>query len=352
VPDFAAVSEPGVRAATGLVVGAGAVVAACIGLLLLARLVRHLRDRRRAAVVAVWRPRLLASLVSPPAALPVVSPVDAGDVLWTWISLHASLRGEVKERLNEAARRAGLDRLAQRMLGSRNRRDRLIAIAALGHLRERAAWQDLRAICLVRHPVESLTAAHALLRIDAEQGLADVVPLIAIREDWPPARVATLLVEAGADAIADLLTRAALEAPPERAVQLVRYFVLARSAATAPAVHRLLQSTRDPELVRAGLDVLRDAADVEIARRFLEHESWIVRTAAARAVGRLGSAGDAPRLVPLVGDRAWWVRYRACQALASLPGIGVNELRRIAAGTADPFARDMIAHVIAERRLA
>ncbi len=352
MPAFDGVSDLYGRTVIDVALAGAALIAAFTALLLVLRLGYQLRRRRRDTLTAAWQSMLIRSLASPGEPLPPLPRRFAADILCTWIYLRECLRGEATGRLDEVGRRAGFDRLARRMARSRGRWRRLVGIAGLGYLRERAAWDELRSTADSRHSVESLAAARALVHIDVERGLAAVMPLIAVRGDWPPSRVAALLQDAGPDAIVEPLTRAAVEASPERAAQLVRYMVLAPSALVAPHVRRLIKGTQDAGLIRACLHVLSSAEDAELVRPFLAHPDWPVRSEAARTLGRLGTEADVPALVPLVGDPAWWVRYRAAQAIASLPAIGTRELHRIAAEHPNPFARDMIAHVTAERQRA
>ena len=69
-------------------------------------------------------------------------------------------------------------------------------------------------------------------------------------------------------------------------------------------------------------------------------------------MGRLGQQEHVEPLERMLTDRHWWVRYRAAQALVSLPFVGPNSLRRIAAAHGDPFARDIMAQALAEAGLA
>lgn len=52
----------------------------------------------------------------------------------------------------------------------------------------------------------------------------------------------------------------------------------------------------------------------------LDHPQWIVRDEAVAALGRLGDASVVPALVPLLGDRAEWLRQRTADALARIGG--------------------------------
>lgn len=77
----------------------------------------------------------------------------------------------------------------------------------------------------------------------------------------------------------------------------------------------------------------------------LDHESPQVRVQAARALLRLGRPEDLERLMPLLRDRVWWVRYRAMQAILALPNVDIEEVRALVEELADPFARDIFQHV-------
>jgi HEAT repeat protein len=68
-------------------------------------------------------------------------------------------------------------------------------------------------------------------------------------------------------------------------------------------------------------------------------------------MGRLGVPGDEQRLVELLTDRQWWVRYRAARALVSLGFVDGERMRAIQAAQSDAYARDIIEHVLAERAI-
>jgi HEAT repeat protein len=65
----------------------------------------------------------------------------------------------------------------------------------------------------------------------------------------------------------------------------------------------------------------------------------------------VGDPEDEARLIPLLSDKEWWVRYRAAQALSQLPSMREPRLRVIQAEQPDPFARDMLTQVMAEIQL-
>ena len=57
-------------------------------------------------------------------------------------------------------------------------------------------------------------------------------------------------------------------------------------------------------------------------------------------------------LESLLDDKEWWVRYRAAQAIASLPFLGPNQLRQIRDRQTDRYAGDMLQQCFAEVGIA
>ena len=58
-----------------------------------------------------------------------------------------------------------------------------------------------------------------------------------------------------------------------------------------------------------------------------------------------------PLILSLLGDRVWWVRYRAGQGLLRLTGMTEARLDELRESLADPYAQDMLEQVRAEAAL-
>jgi HEAT repeat protein len=84
--------------------------------------------------------------------------------------------------------------------------------------------------------------------------------------------------------------------------------------------------------------------------RRLDDAHWEVRAEAAEATGRIGLVGIMARLVALLSDENWWVRFRAGMALAALGEPGTGQLRQVAADNADASGR-MASLILAEKGL-
>ncbi len=349
---FATVSSPTYQLVSWVAKTVLALVFLLILQILAKRLVLIARRRRERQFLDLWQPLLAASLDSIPESFPAIRDRDAFTFLTLWNHLHESLLDQSKMALNEVARRLHIEDVASRMLHRGNLREQLLAVTTFGQLRQRSPWNELVGLGSAEHPVLSLTAAKALARIDPASAMPLILPWIVARRDWPAAKVAAMLNEAGADVFSEPLARALLEAEPEKMPRLIRYLELAHKQSAVPAIRRIILSTTNADVISACLRAFSDPEDLETVRAFVDHPAWHVRLQAAAALGRMGTEEDKPRLIRLLSDREWWVRYRAAQALANFHSIGPQELESIQAAEDDSFARDMLRQVIAERSRA
>ncbi len=352
--DSLASSESIVQVA--LLSGQFAVLATVIllGYAFLLRASLTLRNRRHAAFISVWRP-VLAQVVSTDDSaeleLPPLQNRDLEFFLHEWNITHDSIRGSAESRLNALARELGIDEQVWKMLDRHQVRYKLVATATLGHLGEVRAWARLSDLVESNNTLLSLLAASALVQIDAELALPIVIPHMANREDWPPARVATILRRAGPDAVSEPLAAAILAATPEKANRLLGYLDTCHLAVADELTHRLLKHTDDDYIITALLRTLDNPRELPIVRRLIEHERWHIRMLAAIALGRIGEPEDTGSLIDLLSDQAWWVRYRAAQTLAHLPFMSIDRLREVQAAETDRYARDILDQVIAEETM-
>ena len=320
-------------------------------MIVVVRLVQIRREKRTTRFLERWRPLFMQSIEAIPRGLPRVRRSEWFAFMSLWIQLHESLLGEAKEKLNELARRCGMQKVALRMLEKRSVRDRLLAVAALGHLKEKSAWMSLVQLVSVENSLLSLAAARAIVHIDPQQAGPLLIPLITGRTDWSPGRITAILKEAGADIVSRPLTGAILRASPGQALRLIRYLDVVHSDLAMKTIDEIIERTKDENVIAACLEVMKDPRVVHLVRACLYHRNWHIRTQAAAALGRIGTAEDEQDLVRLLADSEWWVRYAAAESLASLPFVGSERLRQIEAEHTEELAKEILRHVIAEREM-
>jgi HEAT repeat protein len=353
---FGTVSDPFVALAlwAGLaaLAASGALVAAVAALRLQLRVLAGRDARFERAWQDVFAARAAGPEQAPP---PSLAPADRERFLQLFNRYQGSVRGEARDRLNHLAAECGVVAHARRQLGARDLARRLVAVRAVGYLRDAAAAPALGALAADANPVVSLLAERALLDIEGPAALPGFLARTAKREDWPLARVAGILAERGPAEVSLPIVaavRAATAAGEAGAARLVRLLDCGTIEHTASTVAELLSGATDPELLTAALSALRDPAGLERVRALAGHAQWFVRVEAVKALSRLGMEPDRLLLLRMLADPSWWVRYRAAQALAALPGSDAGYLRSVRSALPDPFAADMLAQVIAEKGAA
>ncbi|MBH0202837.1 MAG: HEAT repeat domain-containing protein [Nitrospira sp.] len=332
---------------------------ACMILLLLVgillfRMSRHAKQRRRQRVTALWQPLLERCHEASLDGLPSLTPPEHIAFLYLWNEQNEATSGATTAQLNRMARHVGSDRVAKSLLRSRLLRRRILALVTLGRLRDQSAWQEISALLIHSNSFLAFQAAQALLLIDATAAIPLLVPLIGRRTDWSPLKIASMLSTAGPDLASEAIVQAARQGDPVVASRLIRHLPTTRSARGLPALRQFLQE-RPPadDMLAACLFAFgefREQTDLQIIRDHLSHPAWYVRVQAAAALGKVGTQDDEARLIALFNDEQWWVRYRAGEALASLPSMTEDKLERMQETLPTPEAQEILAPVLAKFR--
>ncbi|HEX4942840.1 MAG TPA: HEAT repeat domain-containing protein [Usitatibacteraceae bacterium] len=321
--------------------------------LVVLRLERGIRVRRLAAHIARWRMALHVAMESPgEATLPDIAPVDLPVFLQLWNHLQESLRGEASDNLARVVREKGLVPAIRELAIRRALRHRLVAITALGHLREAAAWELLASLARDPDPVLSFAAVRALLRIDARRALEDHLADAVHRADWSLARLGTALQEAGPDEVTPPMERVLADPPADGLERLLKLAKFAHRERVSAMIHGWLGASAKAHVIAAALDFVEDAADLPRVRGATRHGAWHVRMSAARALGRIGGERELALLLAMLDDPSWWVRYHAAQAIVALPGLAQRDLEQFRARAPSGVAAAMLAQVLAERSRA
>jgi hypothetical protein len=279
---------------------------------------RMIEEARAARLWHRWRPILSEWLANGSGPMPNLRPEDRLAFLTMWTEAHEGMRGDAKRRLNALGRALDLERIALEMMELRDLGSRLWAVLALGNLESWAAWPRLHALALEPDPWMSFAAARAMVRIHAGRATRELMPHFVLRPDWPLSRLLTGLRGAGRDAVSTPLSVAIATTPDERLPRALSFVSAARSEDLRPAILYRLQHSQDPQVIAAVLRHYRDPRDLPLLRQYCDHPEWFVRVQAVRAVGMLGGGPeDLALLLRRLEDEAWWVAFRAAEALAS-----------------------------------
>ena len=312
--------------------------------------------RQRSRFVATWRIVFAEAMMSADAAasipLPRVRRHDRTDLLEEWNSVSSIVEGAAADNLIALARRASVPELALRLLRKRRVRPRILAVQTFGNLRDAALRDEMRA--LVDHPntALSVTAAMSLVQIDPQFGVSVVVPMIEKRRDWPRNRVSIVLREAGSERVSEPIYRAIRSASNVNRTYLLQFAQLVEAEVLDALIDDLIRDSDDPAVLNAALKLVSGFKGVPRIAALSQHKAWYVRMQTAKVLGRMGQKEHLSLLESLLDDPEWWVRYRAAQAIASLPFLGPNQLRQIRDRQKDPYAADILQQSFAEVGIA
>ena len=348
---FDTISDPALRLAAGVGLTALGLTLAMAGLVVAMRVRALRRTRTQERATARWRPVLVRAAAGADDAAPRLLRSERMPLLLLWNQMQESLRGEAHDRLNEIGDRVGLYALARRLERSRNLAARVIGHATLGHFAHAGDWQRLDSGMNELDTPASLAAARALLRIDAHAAAPQVLERYLAHSDWPAPRVGTLLRESPHDAIGASFVRRLVDGSLYERLRLLPLLRFAEVPNIDGVLDRLVHTSREPQVLSIALRQLHGPAALTDVRNLAAHEDPLVRSAAAQALGRIGSADDQNLLLGLMADGNWWVRYRATQALVGMPGVVADDMVQLRRIIGDPFARDMLDQVLGERGL-
>ena len=314
------------------------------------RLASRRLQRREQAVTLKWRPLLNAAIAGEELGnLPDLAKRDRVLFIKLWLHLQQAVRGEASEGLNGIARRLGCDVDMRTLLAHGNRAERLLATLALGHMRDRESWA---ALARAAHGADSASSVHALwalVQTDPARSAQEMAPLLLRRDDWPLSQLANILQNARSEWQL-VLALALLRVSREELPQALRLVAALRIDLPQAQLRGYLASS-EAEVVLAALRLSRVPSVLPQVRGHLESTDWRIRLQAVRALGELGDRSDVARLRALLSDPEWWVRYRAAQALTSLPFLSAAELAELS-NAGDRYAADMMAQVAAEKETA
>jgi hypothetical protein len=309
------------------------------------------RDRVHARAVALWQGFLVPNPNPEPQQVPALRRRDLPGFLEVWNAVHEPLHGASTPWLARVGREVGLEARLWPRLTRGGFHTRLVAIIAMGHVRNPATFERMRKFIDDRNPTVSLCAARALMQIDPRRAVFQFVPRIVQRGDWSQGSIATILGEASVEEVSRELSGVTLQANVEIAPRLVRFLAGVSPDAASPIIRQMLTTATDERLLSTCMQVMTNRSDLDCVRPLLTHQRWHVRMQAAVTLGRLGLGGDEQRLIALLPDKQWWVRYRAAQALLKLSFFGRDKLRAIQSTVTDHYARDIIEHVLVEQEM-
>lgn len=266
------------------------------------------------------------------------------------------VRGGAKSEFMEKAKELGVVQRLHRRLTGGSPRTRLAAAEALGNFDTDQAREWLHDALADPNPDVRLTAAIALALSGAAPPVRELIERLDIGGIEQSRQLVSLfraLADTRPREVRDLIVNGTV--PPTIRTLMIEALPASGDYALVDVIASLARELPEdsPELP-AYLGALANFGHpraAEAIEKGLASASWPTRAVAARAAGSIGLLAHIDRLGALLGDSAWWVRFRAAEALAKLGSPGEELLRQVAAGEPG-LRRDTAAAVLAEAGLA
>lgn len=261
------------------------------------------------------------------------------------------LTGESRDKLLDAARALGLiDRTIQN-LHSWNWTARDLAAMRLGIYSLPEAVPDLVKRLRDRRLEVRYTAARSLATIGSPQAIEAIVEILDRPELLNTPRVLEI-VQSMEGQMKEPLRRL-LDSPDHHpAAKLLAIDLVGdlRDFSMLDTLHQILQSSDKEKVVRAVKAIGKISAPFSIDEilRLAHDRAWEIRAQSLKAIGLLQIDEGIPLLIDGLGDRAYWVRRNAADALVTFDEKGYEALQAVQQSD-DAFARDM-AHYELERK--
>jgi hypothetical protein len=308
------------------------------------------RHKRRELVKSTWNSVLARVALGQDTDLPKLRRADRYTFLFEFNDFFSIVRGDSITNLKLLARKLRLNEHAHHMINGKSLHNRLVGIYTLGHMREYSSWNDLMALVHNKISILAITAVRSLLLIDPKQGVRVVLPLLITEHQWPWPSVAYSMKLAGPNNVCAPLAEMSRHVAPDCQIRLLRYMDTINCDIIYDGVTKILKSTDDPHVISVCLDIVHDIRALDIVRLYTNHPKWYIRMHAARAIGKIGNMQDIPRLLEMLKDPAWWVRYRSAQAIAALVSYNRDTIRQLIEQVDDAYGQDILTQVIAEIR--
>lgn len=317
------------------------------------------RERQR-VLTTRWRDIFKSPYVNEPVPqpLPAVHDGDWFTVLRLFVQFH-DIREKDRPRaeeifpvLDDIAYKIGLDEYALMLLEKGDEADKVLALNALGHLRDPRAIDHAVALSGEEGPELSRTAAQCALRVHSRYVLG-VLILVGERDDWVRSRVEAMLKEVDPSLLDPAMEQAANRALDAGKRHLLDYVRFCTPPAARTICKEILEQAQDAETVAAALRSLAplsDDSDRTIALEYCKHDSPIVLLSALRVLRKCVRYEDRELLESLTSHRDYWVRLRAAEAVVQLYGES-GLTTEFLAGQTDRYARDAVKQAIAESKL-
>ena len=293
-----------------------------------------------------WFPILACAIVDDQA--PVAKKLNRSEkliLLRLWNYWHQSVSGNANVRLRHFVSDMGCTDVAIHLVQKGNRAQKLLSSISLGNLKVALAWQHLNALVATDDQIVSLHAARAMLQVDAEKAIKELLPMILGRAQWDMSALTQILRQSRSHFEREVIDSwtALSRAQKVRALKLCANLSL---PLTHDLVHQLIQADQHTEILLVSLQLLERLQNPVYRQPILQlfdHASASVRAQAVKAHGAIADVRDIETLVDMLHDSDAATRQFAAFTLVQPTSLGLQRLTLLKDELEDARAYEAVA---------
>lgn len=266
-------------------------------------------------------------------------------LLRLWNYWHQSIAGDASVRLKIFISDIGCNVVALNLIQNGNRAQKLLSSISLGNLNDSTAWEHLKLLVATDDQIISLHAARAMLQLNSERAINELMPMILGRAKWDMSVLTHILKQSRA-VFENVIIKAWATFDESQQIRALKLCANLGLSLTEKMLSQLLQMDQRTPLLNATLQLLARFPNpvyrLQIVQLF-DHPSASVRAQAVMAHSSIADPSDIEILMEMLHDNDSLTRNNAALTLSQSSSLGIQALRSLKDVLEDPRAYQAVA---------
>lgn len=262
------------------------------------------------------------------------------------------LRGTDYDKLIALLQDMEFGKLKTKQLQVKSEWERAYASHFLGMIGHKVSMPDLEKLLDDPSQIVAFFATKSILSLGGHDRFSNIISVLNRRQDFSTDKMREILFiygKADSQGLIELLKQARLS----RQIIIDAVSVLTQLNvfnAGEPLLY-LAEHTYDDEIKIACLKALGELSIIKATDfmiKNLQNDDWVIRSQAARNLGKIGDKKVIPGLSSLLEDGNYWVKYHSASAIAELGESGVSFLKEYCTTSSNEKSKHIVEQVLIE----
>lgn len=262
------------------------------------------------------------------------------------------LRGTDYDKLIALLQEMKFGRLKTKQLQAKSEWERAYASHFLGTIGYRVSIPELEKRLDDPSQIVAFFAARSILRLGEYNRFSTIINILDQRQDFSTDKMKEILLiygEADSKGLIKLLKQTRLSR--KIIVDTVSVLTQLNVFDAGEQLLHLAEHTYDAEIKIACIKALGELSIIKATNfmiKNLRNDDWVIRSQAARNLGKIGDEKVIPQLSLTLEDDNYWVKYHSASAIVELGQKGVNFLKEYHATSYDDKSKNIVEQVLIE----